>query len=309
VGGVNGAKVQIGVVAAALANDPREAALAARTAGFSGVEFDALIGGVDLTQLSQTGRREFAQVLRSNDQQLIALRADLGSKGFGTGADIDRLLSRLTKIMEAAKGLSTTPMVCMDLGALPEPAKEEKPRPRVTQEQAGLILIPEISRSAKPQAAEETVRRSPPDPAHVAQVDNATKELCTLADRLGVTLALRSDLASFAALERTLAAAACPWAGVDLDPVGILRDDWTSDEIFSRLGPLIRHVRGRDANVGADKRTRPAVIGRGSTSWHELQTNLDAAGYRGWITIDPIESTNRRAAAAAGLAHLKTSAP
>jgi sugar phosphate isomerase/epimerase len=125
------------------------------------------------------------------------------------------------------------------------------------------------------------------------------------ADRFGVTVAFRSDLASFAALERALTAAACPWFGVDLDPVAILRDGWSMDEIFARLGGLIRHVRGRDAVIGADRRTRAASVGQGSTNWPELLTALDSAGYRGWTTVDPLELADRTGSAIAGAKHLR----
>jgi sugar phosphate isomerase/epimerase len=76
------------------------------------------------------------------------------------------------------------------------------------------------------------------------------------------------------------------------------------DEIFSRLGSLVRHVRARDA-ITAHRRTMPAVIGQGSVNWDEFFADLDAAGYRGWITIDPIDLQDRIPAAEAGLAHLR----
>jgi sugar phosphate isomerase/epimerase len=144
-----------------------------------------------------------------------------------------------------------------------------------------------------------------PDPTVLAHVDSALMELGARADRLGVTLAFRSELSSLAALERALASAACAWLGVDLDPVAMLHDRWDSDEVFSRLGSLIRHVRARDAVVGSDRRTQPAVIGRGSVNWGELLADLDASGYRGWITIDSMELPDRAGAAVAGLEVLR----
>jgi sugar phosphate isomerase/epimerase len=137
-------------------------------------------------------------------------------------------------------------------------------------------------------------------------VDSALLDLGSRADRLGVTVAFRSDLSSFAALDRVLRAASCPWFGVDLDPVSVLRDEWSLDEILSTFGPSIRHVHARDAVVGADRRTRPAVIGQGSTDWSQLLASLDDAGYRGWITIDPIELPDRASGATSGLAHLRS---
>ncbi|MGD0138778.1 MAG: TIM barrel protein [Tepidisphaeraceae bacterium] len=135
-------------------------------------------------------------------------------------------------------------------------------------------------------------------------VDAALSELGRRADRHGVTIAFRGELAAFAALDRALKTAACPWFGLDLDPVAILKDDWSMDEIFSRLGGQIRHVRARDALAGPDHRTKPAVIGTGSVNWPRLLSDLDAAGYHGWITLDPVELPNRRAAATAGATSL-----
>jgi sugar phosphate isomerase/epimerase len=64
-------------------------------------------------------------------------------------------------------------------------------------------------------------------------------------------------------------------------------------------------VRGRDAVGGADRRTRPAAIGRGSVNWGEVLANLDEAGYQGWLTIDSLELENRAAAAQGGLEFLR----
>jgi sugar phosphate isomerase/epimerase len=240
-------------------------------------------------------------LLANNDQSLTGLRIDLGGKGLAPGADIDRILARITAAMETAKGLTAPPLICLDLGPLPQPAETSPPKPKVTQERAGVIIIPQLSEPAP--TAQPSYRA--PDPALVSNVDGAIAELGKLADRIGVTIALRSELASFAAIERAMSAAACPWFGIDLDPVAMLRDDWPSDEILSRLGPHIRHVRCRDAIAGADKRTKPAGIGRGSIEWAKLFGDLDAAGYSGWLTIDPLELSDRLAAAVAGAKHLR----
>ncbi|HEY2584363.1 MAG TPA: TIM barrel protein [Tepidisphaeraceae bacterium] len=119
-------------------------------------------------------------------------------------------------------------------------------------------------------------------------------------------LAFRSELSSFASLELALRQAACPWFGVDLDPVALLRDEWEADEFFSRLGPLVRHVRARDAVGGAGRRTKPAVVGQGSVPWEAVLGNLDQTGYQGWMTLDPVELTDRVGAAVAGVKYLRS---
>jgi sugar phosphate isomerase/epimerase len=298
---------RLSIVASAVSNDPRSAPARSREAGFNGLLFDAFSTSLNIPELSSSGLREFRHVLSAQDQQLVGLRWDTGPSGLGPGADVDQALSRLDRVMEAAAGLAS-PLVVVDLGPLPEPPPTVKPKPQVTPEQAGLILLPTAADIAGARHAEPAPAPRPPDPAFVSQVDGALFELGRHADRYRVTVAFRSELASFSALERALQAAACPWFGVDLDPVAVLRDEWDLDEVFSRLGSFFRHVRARDAVRGADRRTKPAVVGQGSVNWGQLLSNLEGAGYASWITVDPTELADRMAAAVAARRHISMQA-
>ena len=294
----------LAVYAAALSTDPKAAPSQAREAGFSGLLFDAYSPSLNIPELSGTGRREFRQVLSAQDQRLVGLRWDAGAVGFGPGADVDRAIARLDKVMEAAAGL-LSPLVCVEVGPLPEPPPAEKPKPKVSPDVAGLILLPtaaDVAAARRPAAPEPAHR--PADPSFVSQVDGALAELGRRADRYSCTVAFRSELASFAALERALQHARCPWFGVDLDPVSVLRDEWDVDEVFSRVGPLVRHVRVHDAVRGADRRTKPAVVGKGSVNWEQVLSNLEGAGYASWLTVDPTELPDRTSAAAAARKHI-----
>jgi len=296
---------QFSILASALSPDAREAARAARTTGFNGMLFQPRGGDINLTDLSSTGRREFLHVLSGENQQLVGLTVDVGAKGFGPGADIDRLIDRLERVMEASAELHA-PLVCVELGPLPEPPRVEKPKPKIKPEEAGLIIIPTTTFQPEAHPTPAPVEPDPgPREYWTAQLDDTLNTLGARADRYSVTLAFRSALASFAAIEHAIARSNCPWFGIDLDPVAMLRDAWDRHEIFSRLGPLIRHVRGRDALLGADRRTKPAPIGQGATDWSELLTLLDEAGYASWITIDPTELPDRATSAAAALRHLR----
>jgi sugar phosphate isomerase/epimerase len=294
--------IKHGVVATALADNLRQSPRRARELGFAGLQFDADLPTLRIPDLPTSGRREFLRLLSSEDRQLIGLRFDAGPRGFGPGADVDRILDRLEKVMESAAGM-VAPLICLDVGPLPAPPLVSIPRPRVTPDQAGLILLP--TNLPEPQAPAPSPIASV-DPALYSQIDSALEELGRRADHYSVILAFRSDLASFAALDRALRSANCPWFGIDLDPAAVLRDEWAMDEVLAALIGQIRHVRGRDAVAGPDRRTRPAVIGKGNTNWGELLADLDSAGYHGWLTIDPIELSNRLAAAEAGLKHLKS---
>ncbi|HMB96449.1 MAG TPA: TIM barrel protein, partial [Tepidisphaeraceae bacterium] len=281
---------RLSLLAAAMGNDARQVPRLARLAGFKGLLFDVWSSMLSIPDLSASGRRDFLGMLATDAQQLVALRIDLGPNGLSIGADVDKQIARLNQAIQSSAELQS-PLLCVDLGPLPQPQVALKPSPTVKPQDAGLIIIPTL------QATPTVAQSPPPDPAAVSQVSSALVEIGQLADRYSMTLALSTSLASFAALQQAIVSANCPWFGIDLDTVAILRDVWTQDEIFSALGPLIRHVRARDAIIGADHRTKPALIGRGSINWRELLAALDDSGYRGFFTIDPLELPDRAAAA------------
>ncbi|HTW95012.1 MAG TPA: TIM barrel protein [Tepidisphaeraceae bacterium] len=288
----------VGVVAGVLSDDPRQAAQRAQAGKFGGLQFDLKMGQLDLTELSETGRREFRRMLADSAQKLIALRADAGADGLTVGADVDRVLWRFQKSLAAAAAL-TAPMVCLDLGRLPAPASIVDKRPPITPEQAGIIILPKaIQMQTSPAAT------APPDAKFVAQVDEVLAMLGAWADQYGVTVAMRSSLSPFSALKRALDRAACPWLAVDFDPVDALQDGRDLDAIFSDLGGAIRHVRGRDAMVGDRQRVRPAQIGRGAVGWPSITARLEEAGFNGWITVDSLELPQRQSAALNGAKYL-----
>src|SRR5688572_28999772 len=195
--------VQISVTASALTNDARAAARLARQAGFGGIVFDAFSAALNLPELSASGRREFRRMLAAEAQPLVAVQCDLGAKGFGPGADVERALSHLDRAMEVAADLGAG-CVSVELGPLPPAPARAKPKPVVTPEQAGLIILP----TPAPAPAEPTP--PPPDPAAVSQVNAALAELCARADRYRTTVALSSSLSSFASLHEVMRAVACP---------------------------------------------------------------------------------------------------
>lgn len=290
----------LAAVATALSSDARTAARTARQLGLAGLLLDVRSSQLDLTQLSQTGRRELRQVLASNNVQLAGVRMDLSTPGLIGNTDIDRQIDLLDSAMESAAGLRA-PLICVDLGALPA-APAQPPRAPISPQQAGLIIIPEPAKAAPAPPA------TPPDPAAVAQVGSALAEIGRRADRYGTTVAFSSSLASFASLNQVLIEAHCTWFAVDFDPLAALGDAWNLDEILSAVGPLIRHVQARDGKVGEQNRIKPAPIGRGDVNWNQLLSSLEQSDYRGFITLNPLEFADRIAAVSVGIQSLRAAA-
>jgi sugar phosphate isomerase/epimerase len=299
---------KLAVHAAALDSDVRQAAQSAGALGAAGIQVPRSSPSLHLPDLSASGRRELLSVLRTSHLEIAGLKFDLDKTGFGPTSDIDAALERCEQMLEIAAGLNCR-LVCVDIGPLPEPATVIEPKPAISAEKFGAIFIPESSETKGDTTLYIKGRvpfsSKPFDSVFAASVDGALSELGNRANRYGVTIAFGNELASFAALGRALQSASCPWFGIDLNPVAILRDEWPQPEIFSRLGQSIRHVRARDAVLGADRRTRPAVVGMGSVLWEKLLANLDDAGYSRWITVDSLDLADQHGSAIAGMRHLK----
>ena len=284
-----------------LGDDLRECVKRSRSIGFDGLTVDAITRSIDLTTLSVTGFREVRHIFSAQDQALFSLRAETGPEGFGPTSDTDRVLDRADGVLRAAAALGVG-TVCLDLGRLPPAPRVNKPKPVVTKQMAGLLILPDPVGVPEPEA--EFVPTTV-DPAVTGRWQQAMATLGEIADRYGVMLALSSSLSSFGPLQQILSAVRCPWFGVDLDTVNLLRDAWTMDDTFDAFGPLIRHVRGRDAVRGEDHRTKPAIIGRGDVPWRTVLQMLDATDYHAAMTIDSTDLPDPASAAIAGLKQLK----
>ena len=292
----------LAILADTYSDDPRIAIRSASAAGFNGLLFDPANPVIDLTALSASGVREFRHILSAAGVKLAGLRASLGPKGLTPGADLDRQLATIDKILRTAADLHAD-VVCLDTGPLPADNQPPPPRPAITPQQAGLILIPTLS-ATPPESTQLPSSPANTDLPFIAQVDSALAEIGNRADRYGIPLALHSELSGFASLIHALRSVDCPSFGVNLDPVAMLRDEWDMDQVFSAAGPSIRHLRAHDAILGDRHRTQPASIGTGAVNWPQLFSNLRHADYHGWITLDTAPLPNRPAAATAGRGYL-----
>jgi len=99
----------------------------------------------------------------------------------------------------------------------------------------------------------------------------------------------------------------CPWLAIDLDPIALLHDRWSIDELFARAGNAVAHVLARDGIRGDGGRVKSMPVGSGNVNWDELLVALDAAGYHGWITFDPVDLADRAGALRSGLTRLSAS--
>ncbi len=293
--------ISFATVSRALHEDLREAVRMGRTLGFSGLQIDARTQTLNLTTFSTSGYRELRHVFASHVQKVVALRCEAGPEGLGPRSDTDKVLDRADGVLRAAAALGCE-SVCMDLGRLPPAPRVARAKPKVTQEMAGLLILPDSMTASEPEPEPEAPKLAP---AMIGHWQQALSVLGEMADRYGVMLAFESQLSSLAAIVHLVSSVKCPWFGLDFDTAAMLRDEWTPNDLFDAAGPLIRQVRARDAVAGEENRTKPAVIGRGDVKWRETLELLNDADYNGSITIDPLELPDPSASAIAGLKQLR----
>lgn len=289
--------LSISIRAASLGDDLREVLPLAQRMGFTGVQLEATSSALDCVGLSTSGQRELRHLISRHDQQLIALRTQLPA---GLAGDLDNILWHLTRAVQAAADLQAH-MLCVDVGVIPPLPPSQAVRPRIAPAQAGLILLP--GDMDRPIPAEP-----PADPAELARwpaIEQAVTEIARLADRYSVHIAFASELSSLASLHRTVSTAGCPWLGIDLDPVAVLRDRWDMSKVIAEAGSLVLHIRGRDALKGSGGRTQPTPIGRGTTDWETLLAMLDEGAFRGWLSVDTLDLPDRAAHARRALGYLR----
>jgi sugar phosphate isomerase/epimerase len=276
--------------------DLRTAVAEARLLRLTGLELPLVSTQLDLLSLSGSGRREVVHLMGSHGIVLSGIRIELGGAGLGPRTDVDRLLDRLEKVLNVAAGMHC-PVVNIDLGRLPPVQRTSAPKPAVTPDMAGLLILP----AAAPQEPEPESTPTKIDPAVTAHWQQALSQLGEMADRYGAMIGFSSSLSSFASLVSLLRSVQCLWFGVELDTAAVLRDEWTMEAVFDELAPMIRSVRARDAVVGDDRRTKPAIIGRGDLPWRTLLEHLDASDYTGAFTLDAGELTDPKAGVIAGI--------
>lgn len=289
--------ISLSVRAASLGDDLRDVLPVAQRMGFAGVQLEAVSSTLDCLSLTGSGQREVRHLLSQFDQRLVALRTQLP---LGLAGDLDKTLWHLTRAVQTGADLQAQ-MLCVDVGPVPPVPPTAAPRPTVSPKQAGMILLPgdmDFPMPAEP----------PANPAELAQwpaVEQAVAEIGKLADRYSLRLAFSSELSTLASLHRAVSLAQCPWIGIDLDPVAILRDRWDLPKVISEAGSLLLHVRGRDALKGSGGRTQSTAIGRGTTDWPHLAAMLDEGAFRGWISVDTLDLADRVAHARRAVEYLR----
>lgn len=94
--------------------------------------------------------------------------------------------------------------------------------------------------------------------------------------------------------------------GIDCDPTHYLASQHLTPNLLRGLHDRIVHVQVKDALRDLDGRIREMAVGRGEVNWTEIVPTLQEIEYKGWLTINRTDGTDRLGDSGRAIEYLKT---
>ncbi len=245
--------MKIGVVLESMGLDFRRGLPQAAKFAVGGVQFDAA-GELGPDRLTDTGRRELKNLLRTFDQSVTALNCPF-RRGLDDPDNLQARIEYLRKVMSLAfeLGARTAIVQCPKL-----PVKEDG------------------------------------DESRANRLRETLADLGRYGDRIGCVLALEIGLDAPEAVQAYLESFDVGSLKVNFDPANLLVNGFDPVKGVLPLHRLIAHVHARDARKSTVNRGATEVaLGAGDIDWLALFGSLAAIEYRGWLTIKRENSENR----------------
>jgi sugar phosphate isomerase/epimerase len=130
-------------------------------------------------------------------------------------------------------------------------------------------------------------------------------DIARYGNHMGVTVALTPAREQPDALMEILAAVTQGPMMIDFDPVAFLAAGCDPGEVYRALHTVVGHVRVRDAVRESGAGVLEVPVGRGEVEWDSLLALVDESHYRGWLTADRTEGTDRRTDVARAIEYLR----
>ena len=276
--------MKLGIRLESLGLPLRKALNEASAMGAAGVQVDAA-GDLAPEKLTQSGRREFRNLLRSMNLELTAVGCPL-RRGLDVAQNLQQRLEHVRDVMSLSYELGPR-VVVVEMPAIPAEAKEPEAAPTLSP--GGLIL------AAAPIAD---------DPAKLLR--ESLTDLGRHGDRTGTTLALEVGVDPAEKVAEYLTRFETGALRVNYDPTNMLMNGHDPIQSLTPLHASLAHVQARDARrSGASRAATETALGAGDIDWMKFVVVLDTVGYRGWLVVRRESGQNRVADVANGLAVLR----
>jgi sugar phosphate isomerase/epimerase len=284
--------MKIGLRLESLGRPVRSALTEAARLGAAGVQLNAA-GELAPDQLSQTGRREIRNLLRSVNLDLVALRCPV-RRGLDEPEGLQPRLEQVRKVMTLSYDLGAR-VVIVDGPKIPD---EKSSAPAATSPPTSPPSVPEAAGGLLMGFAKYQ------DPA--ATLREALADLGAYGDRIGTALALETGLSPGEKVAAYLKSVPSGALGVSYDPANMLLNGFDSISNLLPLRGFILHVQARDARAASPSRmAAETALGVGDLDWMTFLAVLESLEYRGWLVVDRESGENRRADVAHGIGFLK----
>ncbi|MFO0937034.1 MAG: sugar phosphate isomerase/epimerase family protein [Gemmataceae bacterium] len=272
-------RLKLAVVAESTGLTLRQAIAKASEWGCQGIQFDAY-GDLAPDKLSETGRREFRNLLRSYNLELSALHVPL-RRGLDVRDDLQPRLDYIRKVM----GLS------FDL-------------------QSKIVVLPCPALPAKPEAVDDTAdagnRRESEEELRGNTLRESLDLLSQHGDRIGCTVSLEAGIDSGSALKTYLAGFDRGTLMVCYDPANFMLNGYDPLTNLAALSGLVNVTHARDARknrVSGGGEELP--VGAGEIEWMALIATLESIGFSGYLTVQRTGGLTRMQDVANGVQFLR----
>lgn len=240
----------------------------------AGIELEAT-GDFSPQQLSQTGRRELRNILRSHDLELSALSCPL-RRGLDVAENQQPRIEHVRDVLSLSYDLGAR-LVTVFAGKIPEATSDatsaETPPPAPSK-----LLLGGASLLSGALAG--TARASDPE-----RLEEALRDLGRHGDKVGATLALETGAEGAEALDRYLARFDSGSLAACLNPGQLLLARHDPVLAARTLKRRVAYVRGTEARYqGAALRLVP--VGQGDIDWLQMLGAFAEIEYRGWLTVE-----------------------
>lgn len=250
---MNAQRLKLALVAESTGLPLRTALAKASALGCRGIQFDA-VGELAPDQLTQTGRREFKNLLRSHNFELAALNVPL-RRGLDVLDDLHPRLDFIRKAMTLSYDLGAS-LVVAPFPALSKNQDENDPRVQALKE--------------------------------------SLTDLGRFGDRTGCRLALEGGLDAGEALRAYLESFDCGSLTVCYDPANFLLNGHDPLTSLVALGRYVSYCHARDGRAARNAGGGTEVpLGAGDIEWMALVATLESLAYSGYLAVERTAGTAR----------------
>jgi sugar phosphate isomerase/epimerase len=253
--------VKIGIQTRSLKQPLKQAIQTAARLGAEGIEVDAR-HELPPAEMSQTAIRQFRKLLGDLNLQVSAV-SFITRRGYDSAENLERRVAATQAAMRMAQALGAS------------------------------VVINRVGSAVSSTSGDARGESPPPRNASFQRLADVLAALGAYGERVGARLAAQTGGESGEQLAELLNSVPEQTVGVDLHPGNLIFGDYDPQAAVTALGSRVLHVHACDSVRDLGRRRAFEVeLGRGSADLPSLLGRLTEFDYRGWVTIERLDTAN-----------------